>query len=138
MRTLFLATGNPLRGDDGAAPEVIRLIRSAAGRRFRAVQQLTPELAEEISRFDCVVFLDADAAATEVKIEPVGSPLHGPLLAHIATPAELTALSRALFGFLGEALLCRIPARRFNPAEGLSPGATAFVDQAAEMLESFL
>ena len=138
MRTLFLATGNTLRGDDGAAPEVIRMIRPAAGRQLRAVQQLTPELAEEMARFDCVVFLDADVAATEVKIEPVGSALRGPLLAHVATPAEIVALSRALFGFVGAALLCRIPARQFGLAGSLSPGTRTFAEQAAEKLESFL
>jgi len=142
MKTLFIACGNPLRGDDGVAPEVLRLMKPAPGRKIRTVHQLTPELAEEMSRFDCVVFLDAfldaDASATSVTIAPVSAVPPSPSLTHISTPAEIVALSRALFGFIGAALLCRIPAIHFDPGASLSPHALKFVQQAAEEIEDFL
>jgi hydrogenase maturation protease len=144
MKTLFIACGNPLRGDDGVAPEVLRLMKPASGRKLRTVHQLTPELAEEMSRFDCVVFLDADVAASSVTIAPVSAIPPSPSLTHISSfthnskPAEIVALSRALFGFIGAALLCRIPAIHFDPGAALSPRALKFVQQAAEEIEDFL
>lgn len=138
MRTLLIACGNPLRRDDGVAPEVLRLIASTPDRELRAVQQLTPELAEEIARFDRVVFLDADAGSARLTIEPLGATMPRSPLTHVSTPAEIIALSRALFGFVGEALLCRIPAREFSPGENLSPYALQFARQAAGELENLI
>jgi Ni,Fe-hydrogenase maturation factor len=147
MRTLLIACGNPLRRDDGAASEALRHLAQAPNRVLRSVRQLTPELAEEAARFDRVVFLDADAGAARVTIEHLGpgfgrgASLPRSPLTHFATPAEIVALSRGLFGFAGEALLCRIPARDFslsaNPGGAdLSANTLRFARQAAAELEN--
>jgi len=98
------------------------------------VQQLTPELAEEICRFERVVFLDADAAPMRPAIEPLGAWAQRSPLSHVATPAEIIALARALFGFTGEALLCRIPVRDFRFGDNLSADALKSARRAADEL----
>lgn len=140
MRTLLIACGNPLRCDDGVGPEALRLIAPAPDREFRAVQQLTPECAEEISCFDRVIFLDADADAahTHAVIEPLSAAPSRSPLTHASTPAEIVALSKALFGFTGEALVCRIPARDFSPADHLTQDGLRLVKETAARLECLL
>src|SRR5690349_25179273 len=105
MRTLLLACGNTLRGDDAAAHAVLDLIKPGANHMVRAVRQLTPELAPAIARFSRVVFIDADAEAKALAIEPLRSRAPRSPLTHAATPEELVALAGALFGFAGEAFL---------------------------------
>ncbi len=131
MRALLIACGNPLRRDDGAAHRVLRFLAPAPDRVFREVLQLTPELAEEIARFDRVVFLDADAGSNVLAIEPLCRTMAHSPLSHFSTPAEIVALARALFGFAGDALLCRIPADDFSAGEIPEKEVLQFAQQAA-------
>ena len=138
MRTLLIACGNPLRGDDGAAHEVLRLIAPAPDRATLTVHQLTPELAQEMAGFDRVLFLDADVQCGRPVVEPVPAWTSRSPLTHAANPAEILALSSALFGFGGEAYVCRIPARDFAPREALGPDERRMIDEVAGELERFL
>jgi len=138
MRTLLIACGNPLRRDDGAGHAVAQRIARAPDREVRSVQQLMPELAADIARFDRVVFIDADAASTRVMIERSGAAAACSPVTHAGAHAEIVALSRALFGFTGEALLCRVPARDFSPDAHPGDYSLPFIQQAAEELEKIL
>jgi len=121
-RTLLVAIGNSLRRDDGIAHAALRQW-SAQDAEKLSVIQLTPELAETIANFDTVIFLDADVTANHITIEPVSAKPPLPSLSHASSPAEVAALARSLYGFRGEALVCRIPAADFSFGEGLSaPG----------------
>ena len=131
MRTLILACGNPLRGDDGVAHAVLRLIEPSPHCALRSVHQLTPELAEEIARFSRVVFLDADAGSKALAIEPLHAFRPRSPLTHAASPEEVVALARALFGFAGEAFLCRIPAHDFTPGGSPAAGVLKSTQEAA-------
>lgn len=121
-RTLLIAIGNSLRRDDGIAHAALGQW-SAPGAEQLSVMQLTPELAETIAPFDTVIFLDADIGANAIKIEPVSREASPPSLSHASSPAGVAALARALYGFQGEALVCRIPAADFSFGEGLSGAA---------------
>jgi hydrogenase maturation protease len=138
MRTLLIACGNPLRGDDGVALAALDLIPAAPGLVTLSVQQLAPELAEEIAGFERVVFLDADARASSLAIEPAPEGLTASPLTHSSDPAEVVALSRALFGFAGEALVCRIPVRDFSPGAPLTAAGTRRASEAAGELQRIL
>jgi hypothetical protein len=85
-----------------------------------------------------VVFLDADPASLRPAIEPIRASAQPSSLTHVAAPGEIVALARALFGFTGEAFLCRIPARDFSCAAGLSPDGLKWAQQAADELRKFL
>ena len=84
-----------------------------------------------------MIFLDADAMALHVAIEPVSEAAQRSPLSHASTPVGVVALSRALFGFAGEALVCRIPARDFSACE-IPPGELPLIREAAAELEHLL
>ena len=130
MATLAIAVGNPLRRDDGVAHAVLKRLDCES----RSYLQLTPEVAEEIAGFDTVVFIDADACSAEVRIDPVDEEQSSSALSHFSSPAEVVALSKALFGFAGRAFLCRIPSADFSCRTGLTRRAKALATQAAEQL----
>lgn len=136
MRTLLIASGNSLRGDDGAAQRVLELLGSETRAEVRSVLQLTPELAAEMAGFELVVFLDAAVDSPKVTIAEVPKPRGPAALSHISRPSEIVALAGELFGFEGRALECRIPARRLEGGEGLTADAEAFAREAARFIKS--
>ena len=138
MRTLLLACGNKLRGDDAAAHAVLGLIEPGTYHTVRAVHQLTPELAPEIARFSRVVFIDADAGSNALSIEPLRATTPRSPLTHAATPGEVVALAGALFGFAGEAFLCRVPARAFSAGDAPAPEVLRFAKEAAAEIAKLL
>ena len=122
--------------------------KSTAARRWRGAPCPSPPGLEKRRRtatrarsgrrnrpFDLVVFVDASVrAATRPRLEPVG-PSAGSPLTHVCSPGEIVALARSLFGFVGRAYLCHIPARDFSNSERLSARAQRFADQAAGEIE---
>ena len=143
MRTLLIAIGNTLRRDDGVAHYVLRLAGDVTGVdrgvESRTVMQATPELAAELARFGQVIFLDADAMPGEVRLEPIAADaVRGSALGHAMGAAEVVALARALFGFQGEAFLCRIPGEDFTAGEGLSERARENAAKARTLLLAVL
>jgi len=124
MRTHLIAIGNVLRRDDGAAHRALELLGGT-----RAVMQLTPEVASEIALFDRVLFLDADINPGQPRIERVVAEPTGSFT-HQLTPGAVVYLAGRLYGFRGEAFLCRIPGSDFGIGEGLSPEAEANVQAA--------
>jgi len=132
MRTLLIAIGNPLRRDDGAAHRALELLGGT-----RSVMQLTPEIASEIALFDRVLFLDADVNPGEPRIERVVAEAAG-TFTHQLTPGAVVYLAGHLYGFRGEAFLCRIPGVDFGMGEGLSPIAESNVTAAVRLAQSFL
>jgi hydrogenase maturation protease len=136
MTTLLIAIGNPLRGDDGAAHEVLRRIAPRDGLVTLSVHQLTPELAPEVARAERVFFIDADVEAESAAIAPVSTAsLRTTALAHSLTPGEIVVLAQRLFGFEGTAYLCSIPVSTFE-GEDLSAEALAGITGAVTLLET--
>ena len=126
MQTLIIGYGNPLRGDDAAGYE-------AAGRLGAlAVPQLTPELADEISRAEQVIFIDAadgpDAAGTLRETPVLPGPSPEPFT-HRLTPESLLGLAEALYGRAPRAVLITVAGENFSLGAPLSPGVAAALDR---------
>ena len=138
MRALLIATGNRLRRDDGVAHTVLERLGPARDVQSLALLQLTPEVAEDIAGYDTVVFIDADAGAADLSLEPLDRLPSPSALTHVARPAEIVELSKALFGFTGRAFLCRIPVEDLSSGEGLSRRASALAAPATRKLEDLL
>jgi hydrogenase maturation protease len=77
MKTLIIGYGSTLRSDDGVgyliAEKLMDLFDDASAKNPPEVvarQQLTPDLADDLSRVDKVIFIDAcaDAAPGEVRV----------------------------------------------------------------------
>jgi hydrogenase maturation protease len=132
-RRLVIGIGNPLRGDDGVGG----LLAEQVG--GRSVQQLTPELAAELAELEAVLFIDAWLA-------PVGAmpwlgtiaPAAGAAETHRLEPAQLLAISQALYGLSPDAFLLRVPATAFGHGTALSPELQAALPAARDLLRQWL
>lgn len=126
---LVIAWGNPLREDDAVAWHVLEALRGLRPRRsrptllLRHAQQLTPEMAECVSRAQGVVFVDArrDGAPGEVRCEAVVPGAGANPLAHSLSPQALLLLAEQLYGRAPRASLLSVAGERFGMGEALSP-----------------
>jgi hydrogenase maturation protease len=90
---------------------------------LRHAHQLTPEMAECISRAAGVVFVDArrDGAPGEIRCERVAPAAGANPLAHSVSPQTLLLYAESLFGRAPQAAVVSVTGERFGMGEGLSP-----------------
>lgn len=124
--SLVIGYGNTLRGDDAAGVRAAELIRSSIPDvEVVIVRQLTPELAETISRHRHVVFLDASAQSDwqSLRVLPVdATKISSAPVTHAASPEQLLQLSESVYGVVPErTVLVTIPAVSLELGETLSP-----------------
>jgi hydrogenase maturation protease len=134
-----IGIGNSLRGDDSVGA----LLADQVG--GRSVQQLTPELAEELSQLEAVLFIDAwlaPAGATPqlVDVIPAGGAVDraAAVDTHRLEPSQLLALSQALYGCAPNAHLLRVPAYAFEHGTTLSAPLQAALPAARALLRQWL
>ena len=130
-RTLIIGYGNLLRGDDAAgflAAERLRAAITDPGVTVLPVHQLTPELAEPVSRAALAIFIDAWVAPEpgeirERRILPAPEPdvAGGASFTHHATPEDVVAMALALYGHAPEAWLVSVVGCDFSYSTGPSP-----------------
>jgi Ni,Fe-hydrogenase maturation factor len=104
------------------------------------VHQLTPELAEELTRVDRAIFVDArlDGEAMEVSaIEPdeSGTAVN---LGHAINPRSLLSLAKSLYGNVPRAWLVAVPGENFEMCDRLSPTGEKGVEEALRQIEQLL
>jgi hypothetical protein len=104
-----------------------------------ACPQLTPELAEPISRSSVVIF--ADAAVDEPR--EVGfqelAPMRGSqFAAHTSDPGSLLALAQDVFGRIPQSWLLRIPAENLGLGEEFSALGQRGFRTAVATIQGFL
>lgn len=125
-RVLVIGYGNPLRSDDGvgwvAAQRLAGLVDESRVATL-AVHQLTPELADPISRVDLAIFIDCAVGvpAGHVSLTFVNP---GPLkrsMTHQVGPEGLLSLARCVYGRSPEAMLFTIGGQDFGHGDELSP-----------------
>jgi hydrogenase maturation protease len=120
---LIIGYGNTLRSDDGVGPHVAEAIagQGLEGVETVSVPQLTPELAEPISRASTVIFVDAALdAPREVQLRNLVPADSSQILAHAATPQTMLALARDVFGRVPVAWWLTIPIENTAIGEALS------------------
>lgn len=125
---LVIGYGNTLRRDDGVGPR----IAEAVGRmnlpnvHVLICQQLSPELADPVSRAEAVIFVDAAVdAPRDVQLRRLEPNKSSQLMAHAADPRTMLALARDVFGHAPEAWWLTIPAADTGFGEDLSPQTEA-------------
>jgi hydrogenase maturation protease len=113
---LVIGYGNDLRGDDGAGPRVAAEVaaRGWPSVEVLAVHQLTPELAEALSRAGRAVFVDAAVDGLEVSVRPLGPAPTRSGMGHSGDPGGLLELARTAFGRCPPAWLVTVPGDRFG------------------------
>jgi len=157
---LVLAYGNPLRRDDGVGWVIGERLATTLPEDVadvRVLHQLTPELAEPISRAGRVIFVDAAEATCQVsenlaglssvltskpgeiswsEIQP-GSFTSQPFT-HQVDPASLLAAAKELFGHAPPAHLLTVTGADFGYGEGLSPALENAVEEAVKQINQFI
>lgn len=133
---LVIGYGNSLRRDDGAglflaASLAERWLAAGLPVRHLALQQLVPELAEEIADPAVAAVLFVDAAAHDhpsVALTRVAADPASPSVGHHLQPAVLLLYAEHLFGRCPPAWLLTVPGRDFAMGEGLSAAVQASID----------
>ena len=156
MNTLFIGYGNPDRQDDGVAWHVLAGLASqlgletstsweeplpcAPGTTFAFHLQLTPEMAEDISTFDRVCFVDAhtgnipdNVQLVELAPEYQTSPFTHPL-----PPDMLLSMCQSLYERVPEAVLVSVRGYEFGFDADLSPFTGSLVSEAVERARGWL
>lgn len=148
---LIVGIGNTLRRDDGAGIWLAEAVARAMAEQghvveIRLLQQLLPEMAEEIGEMgaqtvviaDCSAAADAGQKGSAERLRPLEEGRREHLRSggqemgsHGLGAAELIELARRLYGFGGEAWLATVPGVDFNHGEGLSPITRAAIDHLA-------
>jgi hydrogenase maturation protease len=140
---LILACGNTLRSDDGIGPWLAQWAEDKFGGnpelRIISRQQWTPDLAEEISQAESVLFIDcsiesAPGAVKIVEVQP--APQTKGLATHHQGAPQLLALTYELYNSLpSNAQLLTIGAGSTELGEEFSEPVLDAIPQACALLE---
>lgn len=132
---LVLGYGSDLRGDDAAGRRVAEAVaaRHLPGVRVLSLPQLTPELADDLTRCRLAIFVDASAVDTDVRVGELAPVAPDRRLSHSAAPSSLLALAAAL-GTAPRAVVVSVPARDFSLRTSLSTATAAHVTEAVEQV----
>ena len=139
---LVVGFGNPLRGDDGFGWEVAARLASIEKKgaiEVLTVQQLMPELAESLSKFDHVIFVDASCEGTpgEWRCESVSAGEMTPnALGHRFGIPELLGHARALYGSAPQAQVISVTGESFECGDHLTPRIMAVVPELVDYIRN--
>lgn len=154
---MIVGYGNADREDDGAAWHILAGIAERLGRPVPNVPedgflpededidlwyvlQLTPEMAEDMARYERVIFVDTHTGNIphEIMLQPVeGSPASSSFTHHM-TPAACLALVRTLYQASPDAVLLSVRGYNFGFTRSLSEQTAGLVRQSIEMLWMWL
>jgi len=139
---LVVAYGNPLRSDDGAAWRAAEILQQQlpSSTKLICVHQLMPELAEDMSHAQVVVFIDAEDTGNpgQVRCEGISPKREEFSFSHHLTPSALLGLSEKLYGSAPRAMLVAISGENFDHGEILSEYVARALPQVpAEVVKHF-
>jgi hydrogenase maturation protease len=155
-KTLMIGYGNPDREDDGVAWHLLCGLTLRLGLEspesyeeefpefptidFDFYLQLTPEMAEEISMYEYVCFIDAHTGniPEPVRLIKVDSEFqHSPFTHHL-TPQSLLSMCETIYGKKPDAALLSVLGHRFLFSRELSQETASLVPQAVELIWDWL
>jgi hydrogenase maturation protease len=154
--TLIIGYGNPDRQDDGVAWHILTRLAQELGRPIPSIDegffpsgenpdllfnlQLIPELAETISAYRRVCFVDAhtgnvpeDMNVVEVKAEYQRSPF-----THHMTADTCLSLVHTIYGQTPQAILVSVRGYEFGFSHELSPATLQLAEQAVARIMTWL
>jgi hydrogenase maturation protease len=142
-RVLLLGYGNPLRSDDGLGWQIaVQLFRAnqTADVEVLPCHQLTPELAEPISKAATVLFIDCakEGVPGEFRCEEIHWQTGSISFTHDLSPTALLDLASQLFGACPRAFLLTICGQCFAPGESLSPTVSCQIPMLKERVRELV
>ena len=132
---VVIGYGNTLCGDDGIGPYIAERLSGemqSGDIDFWAVRQLTPELAEPISRADAAIFIDTCVGATpgqigcyELTLSPEPNSARSGAFTHHVHAVGLLESAYLLYGKCPPAYLYGVAGQAFSLGAGFSPSVEA-------------
>ena len=151
-KLLIIGYGNPDREDDGVAWHILRALTEKLGLDapnsyedefpdsgpvdFAFYLQLTPEMAEDISMYDHVCFVDAHTGniPEPVRLVEVESQFQNSPFTHHLTPQSLMSMCETIYGKKPDAALLSVLGHRFLFTRQLSEETAALVPAAVKLI----
>jgi len=126
---LVIGYGNSLRGDDGAGVAAAEQLRDMTHNnlvRVLTCQQLTPELAQEMSKVDRVIMIDAAEGETpgQIRVSKIEPDDGSATFTHELRPSTLLACSQELYGKSPATFLVSVTGYTFDFSDELSDTLT--------------
>ena len=149
---LLLGYGNPDREDDGVAWHILRALTTRLGLsapdsyedefpehaeiEFAFYLQLTPEMAEDVSAYDHVCFVDAHTGniPEPVRLIDVQSEFQASPFTHHLTAQSLLSMCETIYGKKPDAALLSVLGHRFLFSRQLSEETARLVPEAVELI----
>jgi hydrogenase maturation protease len=155
-KALIIGYGNPDREDDGVAWHILRALTSRLGLDspesyedefpesdwidFAFHLQLTPEMAEDISAYGYICFVDAHTGSIPepVRLINVESEFqHSPFTHHL-TPQSLLSMCETIYGKKPHAVLLSVLGHRFLFSRQLSEETAELVPHAVNLIWNWM
>lgn len=146
---LIIGYGNTLCGDDGLGPYAVEQLQDAEslpGVEYLTMHQLAPELAEDISHAETVIFVDAvdggtvpgaiDCQEITLPVEP--SPAAPGAFTHHVNATILLENARFLYGARPKAWLYTVAGENFGLGDSFSPAVEAAIPTLVAQLKEKL
>jgi hydrogenase maturation protease len=155
-KLLIIGYGNPDREDDGVAWHILRALTIRLGLaspasyedefpEYRLIEfafhlQLTPEMAEDISAYQYVCFVDAHTGniPEPVRLIHVESQFQASPFTHHLTPQSLLSMCKTIYGKKPDAVLLSVLGHRFLFTRQLSEETAQLVPEAVELIWDWL
>jgi hydrogenase maturation protease len=155
-QSLIIGYGNPDREDDGVAWHILSALTTRLGLHspdsyedefpesalidFAFYLQLTPEMAEDISDYEYVCFVDAHTGNIPEPVRLIGveSEFQASPFTHHLTPQSLLSMSETIYQKKPEAVLLSVLGHRFLFSRQLSAETAQLVPQAVELIWDWL
>jgi hydrogenase maturation protease len=155
-KSLILGYGNPDREDDGVAWHILYALTIRLGLTppdsyedefpevpqldFTFRLQLTPEMAEDISAYEHVCFVDAHTGniSEPVRLIPLESEFQASPFTHHLTPQSLLAMCQTIYGKKPDAALLSVLGHRFLFSRQLSEETARLVPEALSLIWDWL
>lgn len=139
-RLLIIAYGNPLRSDDGVAWRAAEALQGKlpdSEVEILEMHQLAPELAEDLSRAEAVIFVDAAGKGEpgEIHCEELSPTSEAPF-AHQLSPGAVLLLARQIYGTAPRAFSVTLTGECFDHGEALSPPVVSTLPALVERIEA--
>jgi hydrogenase maturation protease len=139
---LLIGYGNELRRDDALGPRVAHALGELGFDWLRVLtpQQLTPELADPLSRARAAVFVDAtlNAPPGAIQIGPLAPAAMREPVGHLGNPRSLLALAEAVFHRAPPAWMVTVGIEELCLKEGLSPAVEQVLPEVIETVRALL
>ena len=151
-KLLIIGYGNPDREDDGVAWHILRALTRKLGLDspesyenefpespwidFAFHLQLTPEMAEDISAYEYVCFVDAHTGniPEPVRLVNVESEFQASPFTHHLTPQSLLSMCETIYRRKPDAALLSVLGHRFLFSRELSEETAALVPEAVDLI----